>query len=87
MELKSKARKAAELGADVLLLNVFAYGLDVLQSLAEDDSAAFLAFDFSSIVLPVRLTAYSVLRPVSSKAASSTFFPSVIRFSKGALPV
>ncbi|WP_142243749.1 2,3-diketo-5-methylthiopentyl-1-phosphate enolase [Bacillus haynesii] len=37
MELKSKARKAAELGADVLLLNVFAYGLDVLQSLAEDD--------------------------------------------------
>lgn len=37
MELKAKARKAAELGADVLLLNVFAYGLDVLQSFAEDD--------------------------------------------------
>ncbi|MCF7619159.1 2,3-diketo-5-methylthiopentyl-1-phosphate enolase [Bacillus sonorensis] len=37
MELKTKAKKAAELGADVLLFNVFAYGLDVLQSLAEDD--------------------------------------------------
>ncbi|WP_077736950.1 2,3-diketo-5-methylthiopentyl-1-phosphate enolase [Bacillus sonorensis] len=37
MELKDKAKKAAELGADVLLFNVFAYGLDVLQSLAEDD--------------------------------------------------
>ncbi|ATH95288.1 2,3-diketo-5-methylthiopentyl-1-phosphate enolase [Bacillus glycinifermentans] len=37
MELKAKARKAAELGADILLFNVFAYGLDVLQSLAEDD--------------------------------------------------
>ncbi|MBU8787178.1 MULTISPECIES: 2,3-diketo-5-methylthiopentyl-1-phosphate enolase [Bacillus] len=37
MDLKAKARKAAELGADVLLFNVFAYGLDVLQSLAEDD--------------------------------------------------
>ncbi|KAA6453122.1 2,3-diketo-5-methylthiopentyl-1-phosphate enolase [Bacillus swezeyi] len=37
LELKGKAKKAAELGADVLLFNVFAYGLDVLQSLAEDD--------------------------------------------------
>lgn len=35
-ELKDKAKKAAELGANVLLFNVFAYGLDVLQSLAED---------------------------------------------------
>ncbi|MGE6631134.1 2,3-diketo-5-methylthiopentyl-1-phosphate enolase [Bacillus sp. NPDC077027] len=35
-QLKDKARKAAELGADVLLFNVFAYGLDVMQSLAED---------------------------------------------------
>lgn len=35
-ELKEKARKAVELGADLLLFNVFAYGLDVLQSLAED---------------------------------------------------
>ncbi|MDM5337766.1 2,3-diketo-5-methylthiopentyl-1-phosphate enolase [Fictibacillus enclensis] len=35
-ELKDKAKRAAELGASALLLNVFAYGLDVLQSLAED---------------------------------------------------
>lgn len=35
-DLINKARKAVELGADVLLFNVFAYGLDVLQSLAED---------------------------------------------------
>lgn len=35
-DLKDKAKKAVELGADVLLFNVFAYGLDVLQSLAED---------------------------------------------------
>jgi 2,3-diketo-5-methylthiopentyl-1-phosphate enolase len=35
-DLKEKAKRAAELGADALLLNVFAYGLDVLQSLAED---------------------------------------------------
>ncbi len=36
-DLKEKARKAAELGADALLFNVFAYGLDVLQALREDD--------------------------------------------------
>jgi 2,3-diketo-5-methylthiopentyl-1-phosphate enolase len=35
-DLKEKAKKAVELGADILLFNVFAYGLDVLQSLAED---------------------------------------------------
>jgi 2,3-diketo-5-methylthiopentyl-1-phosphate enolase len=36
-QLRDKARKAAELGADALLFNVFAYGLDVLQELAEDE--------------------------------------------------
>ena len=36
-QLRDKARKAAELGADALLFNVFAYGLDVLQELREDD--------------------------------------------------
>ncbi|MCP8970816.1 2,3-diketo-5-methylthiopentyl-1-phosphate enolase [Ectobacillus ponti] len=36
-ELKEKAKLAAKLGADVLLFNVFAYGLDVLQALAEDE--------------------------------------------------
>ena len=36
MELKEKAYKAVDLGADLLLFNVFAYGLDVMQALAED---------------------------------------------------
>lgn len=36
-QLRDKARKAAELGADALLFNVFAYGLDVLQELREDE--------------------------------------------------
>ncbi|MDP4169160.1 MAG: 2,3-diketo-5-methylthiopentyl-1-phosphate enolase [Bacillota bacterium] len=38
--LKDKARKAADLGADLLLFNVFAYGLDVLQELREDEEIA-----------------------------------------------
>lgn len=36
-DLKEKARKAASLGADLLLFNVFSYGLDILQELREDD--------------------------------------------------
>ncbi|MBV7503950.1 2,3-diketo-5-methylthiopentyl-1-phosphate enolase [Bacillus sp. sid0103] len=39
-QLKEKARKAAELGADLLLFNVFSYGLDVLQELREDKEIA-----------------------------------------------
>lgn len=39
-QLKEKARKAAELGADILLFNVFSYGIDVLQELREDDEIA-----------------------------------------------
>lgn len=39
-ELKEKAKRAVELGADVLLFNVFAYGLDVLQGLREDEDIA-----------------------------------------------
>lgn len=35
-KLRDKAKKARELGADALLFNVHAYGLDVLQELAED---------------------------------------------------
>ncbi|RIW38287.1 2,3-diketo-5-methylthiopentyl-1-phosphate enolase [Bacillus salacetis] len=35
-DLKDKAKRARELGADLLLFNVFAYGLDVQQSLRED---------------------------------------------------
>ncbi len=36
-QLIEKAKKAKELGADLLLFNVFAYGLDVLQELREDE--------------------------------------------------
>jgi 2,3-diketo-5-methylthiopentyl-1-phosphate enolase len=39
-QLKDKAKKAAELGADLLLFNVFSYGLDVLQDLREDNEIA-----------------------------------------------
>ncbi|WP_110111646.1 2,3-diketo-5-methylthiopentyl-1-phosphate enolase [Bacillus sp. CGMCC 1.16541] len=39
-DLKDKAKRAQELGADALLFNVFAYGLDVLQALREDDEIA-----------------------------------------------
>jgi len=39
-QLREKARKAAELGADLLLFNVFSYGLDVLQELREDNEIA-----------------------------------------------
>lgn len=39
-DLKEKAKRATELGASVLLFNVFAYGLDVMQSLVEDPEIA-----------------------------------------------
>ncbi|WP_044642996.1 2,3-diketo-5-methylthiopentyl-1-phosphate enolase [Risungbinella massiliensis] len=39
-ELKEKAKRAVELGADVLLFNVFTYGLDILQELTEDAEIA-----------------------------------------------
>ncbi|MGG3622218.1 2,3-diketo-5-methylthiopentyl-1-phosphate enolase [Bacillus gobiensis] len=39
-DLKEKARKAKDLGADLLLFNVFTYGLDVLQALREDEEIA-----------------------------------------------
>ncbi|OEH92394.1 2,3-diketo-5-methylthiopentyl-1-phosphate enolase [Bacillus solimangrovi] len=35
-DLKEQAKRAVSLGADLLLFNVFAYGLDVLQALRED---------------------------------------------------
>ncbi|WP_059173742.1 2,3-diketo-5-methylthiopentyl-1-phosphate enolase [Bacillus sp. FJAT-27445] len=37
-ELREKAKRFAEDGADLLLFNVFSYGLDVLQELREDES-------------------------------------------------
>ncbi|MGD6801718.1 2,3-diketo-5-methylthiopentyl-1-phosphate enolase [Rossellomorea vietnamensis] len=36
-DLKDKAKRAKESGADLLLFNVFAYGLDVLQAIREDN--------------------------------------------------
>ncbi|KAA0546659.1 2,3-diketo-5-methylthiopentyl-1-phosphate enolase [Bacillus sp. BGMRC 2118] len=39
-ELRDRARRAKELGADCLLFNVFAYGIDVLQALVEDKEIA-----------------------------------------------
>lgn len=39
-QLRDKARRAKELGADALLFNVHTYGLDVLQELAEDNEIA-----------------------------------------------
>ncbi|MGG3572318.1 2,3-diketo-5-methylthiopentyl-1-phosphate enolase [Bacillus gobiensis] len=39
-DLKEKAKRAKELGADLLLFNVFTYGLDVLQALREDEEIA-----------------------------------------------
>lgn len=39
-QLRDRARRAVELGADAILFNVFAYGLDALQELAEDPDVA-----------------------------------------------
>lgn len=39
-QLVERARRARELGADLLLFNVFSYGLDVLQELREDNEIA-----------------------------------------------
>lgn len=37
-QLQDKAKRAVELGCDLLLFNVFSYGLDVLQELREEDA-------------------------------------------------
>ncbi len=41
-DLRDKAKRATELGADMLLFNVYAYGLDTLHSLAEDPEIAYM---------------------------------------------
>lgn len=73
-ELKAKAQKAKELGADALLFNVHAYGLDVLQELVEDSniqlpfmahpaySGAFTSSPFYGVATPLllgKLTRYA----------------------------
>ncbi len=73
-DLLEKAKRAVDLGADMLLFNVFAYGLDVLQALRENDeisvpimahpavSGAFTAspvYGFSSKLLLGKLLRYA----------------------------
>lgn len=73
-QLKAKAQQAKELGADALLLNVHAYGLDVLQELVEDNniqlpfmahpafSGAFTSSSFYGVATPLllgKLTRYA----------------------------
>lgn len=73
-ELREKAKKAKELGADALLLNVHAFGLDVLQELVEDNniglpfmahpaySGAFTSSSFYGVATPLllgKLTRYA----------------------------
>ncbi|MGM0753559.1 MAG: 2,3-diketo-5-methylthiopentyl-1-phosphate enolase [Bacillota bacterium] len=64
-QLRDKARKARELGADALLFNVFSYGLDVLQELREDDDIALPimahpAFAGATAASPVHGVSYSL---------------------------
>ena len=66
-QLRDKARRAREFGADALLFNVHAYGLDVLQELAEDSdiglplmahpafSGAFTSSPFYGVAAPLAL--------------------------------
>lgn len=66
-KLRDKAKRARELGADALLFNVHAYGLDVLQELAEDEdiglplmahpafSGAFTSSAFYGVATPLAL--------------------------------
>ena len=53
-------------GADILLFNVFAYGLDVLQSLAEDDE------------IPVPIMAHPAVSGAYSKIQVIWSFISII---------
>ncbi|ANB58055.1 2,3-diketo-5-methylthiopentyl-1-phosphate enolase [Anoxybacillus sp. B7M1] len=82
-ELKEKAKRAAELGADLLLFNVFAYGLDVLQGLREDEeiSIPIMAHPaFSGALTPSEF--YGVSHPlllgklVRMAGADFSLFPS-----------
>lgn len=65
-QLRDKARKAAELGADALLFNVFAYGLDVLQELAEDEE------------IPLPIMAHPAVSGASTSSADYGFSHSLL---------
>lgn len=82
-QLKEKARKAAELGADLLLFNVFSYGLDVLQELREDDEIslplmAHPAFSGALASSPVYGVSHSLLlgKLLRYAGADLSLFPS-----------
>ncbi|WP_026676157.1 2,3-diketo-5-methylthiopentyl-1-phosphate enolase [Fictibacillus gelatini] len=64
-ELKDKAKRAVELGASALLFNVFTYGLDVLQSLAEDPDITIPIMahpSFSGAMTPSKV--YGIANPL-----------------------
>lgn len=82
-QLRDKARKARELGADALLFNVFSYGLDVLQELREDPEIslpimAHPAFAGAVAASPVYGVSYSLWLGKLLRMAGADFslFPS-----------
>ncbi|MED4015011.1 2,3-diketo-5-methylthiopentyl-1-phosphate enolase [Sutcliffiella cohnii] len=82
-ELRDKAKRAVELGADMLLFNVFSYGLDCLQSLAEDKDIkipimAHPAFSGALTPSPVYGVSYELLLGKLLRYAGADFslFPS-----------
>ncbi|MEI2664964.1 2,3-diketo-5-methylthiopentyl-1-phosphate enolase [Rossellomorea sp. LJF3] len=82
-QLRDKAKKARELGADALLFNVFSYGLDVLQELREDPEIslpimAHPAFAGAAAASPVYGVSYSLWLGKLLRMAGADFslFPS-----------
>ncbi|MCR8849146.1 2,3-diketo-5-methylthiopentyl-1-phosphate enolase [Rossellomorea sp. SC111] len=82
-QLRDKARKARELGADALLFNVFSYGLDVLQELREDPEIslpimAHPAFAGAAAASPAYGVSYSLWLGKLLRMAGADFslFPS-----------
>ncbi|CAN7453739.1 2,3-diketo-5-methylthiopentyl-1-phosphate enolase [Rossellomorea sp. LjRoot5] len=82
-QLRDKARKARELGADALLFNVFSYGLDILQELREDPEIslpimAHPAFAGAVAASPIYGVSYSLWLGKLLRMAGADFslFPS-----------
>ncbi|WP_412103416.1 2,3-diketo-5-methylthiopentyl-1-phosphate enolase [Rossellomorea aquimaris] len=82
-ELKEKARRAKELGADALLFNVFTYGLDMLQELREDGDInlpimAHPSFSGAIAASPMFGVSYSLLlgKFLRMTGADFSLFPS-----------
>ncbi|PFA69360.1 2,3-diketo-5-methylthiopentyl-1-phosphate enolase [Bacillus sp. AFS015802] len=82
-QLRDKARRARELGADALLFNVFSYGIDVLQELREDPEIslpimAHPAFAGASAASPAYGVSYALWLGKLLRMAGADFslFPS-----------